>query len=99
MLQRLGIRGKILAVVAVPIIVLLFAAGYIPLQATAALRVASNAQQLVATAQASQPFQAAFAAERDSAANYVDTFSTGQAQRADAQSNIQSSMQQLQPRD
>ena len=99
MLQRLGIRGKILAVVAVPIIVLLFAAGYITLQATNALGVASNAQQLVATAQASQPFQAAFGVERDSAANYVDTYSTGQADRTEAQASIQTSMQQLQPRD
>ena len=49
MLQRLGIRGKILAVVAVPIIVLLLAAGYITFQATTALGDATNGQQLAAT--------------------------------------------------
>ena len=99
MLQRLGIRGKILAVVAVPMLVLLLAAGYITLQATNALGVASNSQQLVATAEASQPFQAAFNVERDAAANYVDTFSKGQAGRTEQQSATQTSMQQLEPRD
>ena len=54
MLQRLGIRGKILAVVAVPIIVLLLATGFITLTAANALGDATNAQQLVATAHASK---------------------------------------------
>lgn len=99
MLQRLGIRGKILAVVAVPIIVLLLAAGYITAQATTALADASNAQQLVSVAKAAEPFQTAFNKERDAAANFVDTFSGYQSDRAEAQSSIETSTLALQNTD
>ena len=96
MLQRLGIRGKILAVVAVPVLVLLLAAGYITLQATNALGAATNAQQLVATANAAKPFQAAFNVERDAAANFVNTFAGYSSNRIAAQDSIATSAAGLQ---
>ena len=99
MLQRLGIRGKILAVVAVPIIVLLLASGYITLAAVNALGNATNAQQLVATDKATQPFQAAFNVERDAAANFVDTFTSYSSARANAQSAIDVSIEALKTTD
>jgi len=96
MLQRLGIRGKILAVVAVPVLVLLLAAGYITLQATNALGAATNAQQLVATANAAKPFQTAFNIERDAAAHFVNTFASYSSSRIAAQDSIATSAAGLQ---
>src|SRR6478735_1645727 len=88
MLQRLGIRGKILAVVAVPILVLLLAAGYITYAAVSALGAATNATQFVDTAQASQQFQADLNAERDAGVNFVDSYLQGVSGRAASRAAI-----------
>src|SRR6188768_2350469 len=95
MLQRLGIRGKILAVVAVPIIVLLLATGFITLTAANALGDATNAQQLVASAQTSKAFQESFRAERDAGTNFLDSFTETRTARFDAAADITGSMGQL----
>ncbi|WP_084079385.1 ATP-binding protein [Demequina sp. NBRC 110057] len=49
MLQRLGIRGKILAVVAVPILVLVLAAAFITASAAQTFTSAQNSEDLIAT--------------------------------------------------
>jgi len=99
MLQRLGVRGKILATVAVPILVLLLAAGYITLSAMTSLTRAENAQQLVATARVTKPFQTALNTERAAGAHYVDTFSTYNARRVAAQGIIDNAVAALRTTD
>ncbi|QZN85450.1 nitrate- and nitrite sensing domain-containing protein [Cellulomonas sp. C5510] len=49
MLRRLGIRAKVLAVLAVPVLVLLLAAGYIAAQSVAEARTAATVRDIVAT--------------------------------------------------
>src|SRR4051794_2112631 len=95
MLQRLGILGKILAVVAVPIIVLLFATGFITLTAANALGDDPNAQHLVATARTSQAFPASFRAERDAGTNFLDSFTETRTARFASAADITGSMGQL----
>lgn len=71
MLQRLGIRGKILAVVAVPILVLIVAAGVITLGSVQDLNSARNAEELVDTLDRARDLQADLQDERILAANFV----------------------------
>ncbi|GIG54023.1 sensor histidine kinase [Demequina activiva] len=71
MLQRLGIRGKILAVVAVPILVLVLAAGFITYGASQDLSAARNSEQLVDTLDAARTLEANLQDERYAAINFV----------------------------
>src|SRR4051812_39663260 len=64
MLRRLGIRAKVMAVLAVPMIVLLAAGGYISWNALAELRYANAADSVITTLQAYTPVSAALQAER-----------------------------------
>ena len=59
MLRRLGIRAKVLAVLAVPIIVLLAAGAYISANAIQKAQVASASSTVVATLDAYAPLSAA----------------------------------------
>jgi signal transduction histidine kinase len=64
MLRRLGIRAKVMAVLAVPMIVLLAAGGYISWNALSELRYARAAESVVATLQAYAPVSSALQVER-----------------------------------
>ncbi|ADG76057.1 integral membrane sensor signal transduction histidine kinase [Cellulomonas flavigena DSM 20109] len=64
MLRRLGIRAKVLAVLAVPMIVLLVAGAYISYSAIQDLRYARATQTVVRTLDALSPLTAAFQQER-----------------------------------
>ena len=86
MLQRLNIRGKILAVVAVPILVLLLAVGVVTLNATQTLSSTRNVEQLLDVLGASRSFEADLQAERNLSVSYVDAYSGGLKKRIDAES-------------
>ncbi len=74
MFGRLGVRGKILAVVAVPILVLLIAAGAVTFAAARTWDSARNTAQLLTIAGASASLATALEGERDASANFVDSF-------------------------
>ncbi|MEX0913971.1 MAG: ATP-binding protein [Demequina sp.] len=74
MLQRLGIRGKILAVVAVPILVLLAAAGFVTYDATTQLSRAGNTTQLIDALDDGRAFATVFRTEGDYASNYLSAW-------------------------
>ncbi|PKQ27153.1 MAG: hypothetical protein CVT64_01540 [Actinobacteria bacterium HGW-Actinobacteria-4] len=76
MLQRLGIRGKILAVVAVPIMVLVLAAGLVTLQATRDLSRAQNVEQLLDVIDAAATLTNDLQDERWNAVNYLHSYIT-----------------------
>lgn len=73
MLQRLGIRGKLLAVVMVPVLVLLSTVAYIGLSAIGDYRTSANAQQLVDTLGEARETQDSLQLEREAALNFVHT--------------------------
>ncbi|MBO3100935.1 HAMP domain-containing histidine kinase [Cellulomonas fengjieae] len=64
MLRRLGIRAKVLAVLAVPMIVLLAAGGYISWNALSELRYARASESVIDILQAYAPVSASLQAER-----------------------------------
>ncbi|MEN0130392.1 MAG: ATP-binding protein, partial [Brevundimonas sp.] len=64
MLRRLGIRAKVMAVLAVPMIVLLMAGAYISYGAVQNYRTASAAQSVVDVLEAYKPLSSAMEAER-----------------------------------
>ncbi|WP_309134025.1 ATP-binding protein [Cellulomonas sp.] len=64
MLRRLGIRAKVLAVLAVPVIVLLAAGSFISVEALSDLRYARATQTVVRTLDALTPLSAALQQER-----------------------------------
>ncbi|MFV0634637.1 ATP-binding protein [Demequina sp.] len=74
MLQRLGIRGKLLAVVAVPILVLVLAAGFITFGSVQDLNTARNAEQLIDTLDRARSLEDSLQAEREATANYVSAY-------------------------
>ena len=73
MLQRLGIRGKLLAVVMVPVLVLLSTVAYIGLSAIGDYRTSANAQQLVDALGEARETQDSLQLEREAALNFVHT--------------------------
>ena len=64
MLRRLGIRAKVMAVLAVPMIVLLAAGGFISWNAIQELRYAKAADSVITTLQAYAPVSSSLQAER-----------------------------------
>src|SRR5450759_5982990 len=72
MLRRLGIRGKILAVLAVPLLVLFVAAGVISVQAQDQSRRAGALQSLLLALGDSRDVVAALQAERDTSVLLAD---------------------------
>lgn len=77
MLQRLSIRGKILAVVAVPIIVLVFGAGFVVWNSINDVQRSQNAVQLMNVVTKGQAYSTALRLEADAATNYVDAWTEG----------------------
>ncbi|WP_061963130.1 sensor histidine kinase [Demequina aurantiaca] len=96
MLQRLSIRGKILAVVAVPILVLLLAVGVVTLNATQSLNNARNVEQLLGVLGDARSFGADLQTERNLSVNYVDAVAVGESKRADAEQATNSAVATLQ---
>jgi HAMP domain-containing protein len=64
MLRRLGIRAKVMAVLAVPMIVLLLAGAYISFDAIQTYRIASADSEVIKTLEAYKPLSGAIEAER-----------------------------------
>ncbi|WP_062210593.1 nitrate- and nitrite sensing domain-containing protein [Demequina oxidasica] len=96
MLQRLSIRGKILAVVAVPILVLLLAVGVVTLNATQSLNNARNVEQLLEVLGDARSFEADLQTERNLSVNYVDAVSVGANKRSDAEQATDAAVAALQ---
>jgi signal transduction histidine kinase len=90
MFGRLGVRGKILAVVAVPILVLLIAAGAVTFAAARTWDSARNLNQLLSVAAAAGDLGNALQDERESSVNFVDSFSQAIAGRARAENAVNS---------
>lgn len=86
MLRRLGIRGKILAVVAVPILVLVLAAGFVTINAFSDLQSAQNASQLIDTLDAAGDLETDLQTERRAAMSYTSIVQTGRTNLSDAES-------------
>ncbi len=87
MFGRLGVRGKILAVVAVPILVLVIAAGAVTFAAARTWDTARNTAQLLTISSASGNLATALESEREASVNFVDSFEqsdTGRRQSAAA---------------
>ncbi|MDE0572020.1 ATP-binding protein [Demequina sp. B12] len=78
MLDRLGIRGKVLAVVAVPILVLILAAGVIVWQAAQSLGQARDAERVLDVLGTIQEVQTDFQNERWAATNFVHSVQDGE---------------------
>ncbi|MFW2512534.1 ATP-binding protein [Demequina sp. SO4-13] len=77
MLQRLGIRGKLLAVVAVPILVLVLAAGFITFGSVQDLSAARNTSALVDTLAEARSLESVLQEERRAAINFVSSEDDG----------------------
>lgn len=73
MLRRLGVRGKILAVLAVPVLVLVIGAAVLSISALRDSRAASASEQLIDTFRVQDEFLAAVQAERRAAFAYIST--------------------------
>lgn len=95
MLQRLNIRGKILAVVAVPILVLLLAVGVVTINATQTLNNTRNVEQLIGVLGASRAFESDLQTERNLSVNYVDAFTGGLKKRQDAEQETNVALENL----
>ncbi|WP_156159155.1 ATP-binding protein, partial [Demequina gelatinilytica] len=89
MLQRLGIRGKLLAVVMVPILVLLSAVSYITLSAASDYRENSNAEKLVDTLSEARETEALIQDERSAALNFVHLIQDTQEKLAEARADVE----------
>ena len=95
MLQRLGIRGKLLAVVAVPILVLIVAAGVITLGSVQDLNSARNAEQLVDTLDRARDLQSDLQEERSLAANFVHSVQDGESKLRAARELTESALDDI----
>ncbi|GMA35486.1 hypothetical protein [Demequina litorisediminis] len=78
MLQRLGIRGKILAVVAVPILVLVLAAAFITASAAQTFTAAQNSEDLIETLGQARDLQADLQQERLLSEQFSHTIQDGE---------------------
>ncbi|QGQ18185.1 HAMP domain-containing protein [Cellulomonas sp. JZ18] len=82
MLRRLGIRAKVLAVLAVPVIVLLAAGSFISVEALRDLRYARATQTVVRALDAMAPLSAALQQERTLSLTVADPTQLGPAREA-----------------
>jgi len=92
MLQRLGIRGKLLAVVAVPTIVLLLAASFVVFNAASAYTNGRNTTELVDVVETGIPAIAALQSERSEVSAYLRAILDGEADRLTARTNVDTSL-------
>ncbi|WP_062465319.1 ATP-binding protein [Demequina soli] len=88
MLQRLGIRGKLLAVVMVPILVLVGSVAYITLTAASSYRANSNAEKLIDALGEARVTEADLQEERTAALNYVHLVQNTQQRLDDARAEV-----------
>jgi len=95
MLQRLSIRGKILAVVAVPILVLLLAVGVVSLTASQSLNDAENVEQLLEVLDDAREVTDATQEERSLSVNYVNAYNNGLSKRNDAEASTDTAITAL----
>ncbi|NTV38705.1 MAG: HAMP domain-containing protein, partial [Demequinaceae bacterium] len=95
MLQRLGIRGKLLAVVAVPTIVLLLAASFVVLSAAASYTNGRDTTKLVHIGEVVRPAVAAVQSERAEVSAYLRAVSDGEADRVTARTNVNTAVASL----
>ncbi|WP_084128563.1 ATP-binding protein [Demequina sp. NBRC 110055] len=86
MLQRLGIRGKILAVVAVPILVLVLGAGFIVSGSLQTWREARDAESVLSVLGSARLLENDFQDERLAGTNFTSAVQNGQDQREEAES-------------
>ncbi len=95
MLQRLGIRGKLLAVVAVPTIVLLLAASFVVLNAATAYNGGRTTTELVDVVESGSPVIVALQTERAQVSDYLRALSDGKADRGNALTNVNTAVASL----
>ena len=95
MLQRLGIRGKLLAVVAVPMIVLLLAAAFVVWNAAVEQTTSRNTAHLVDAVQSASSLIEDVQDERGNASNYLRTISDGDAKRITARTAVNTTVAAL----
>lgn len=95
MLQRLGIRGKLLAVVAVPTIVLLLAATFVVFDAANSYSAGRNTTQLVQAVESGTPLVAAVQAERAEESHYLRAINDGDADRISARNSVNTTVATL----
>ena len=95
MLQRLGIRGKLLMVVAVPTLVLLLAAALVVWNAASTYSASRNSSQLSDLIQKGTPVVAAIEAERFEATKYLRATTDGNADRVAAQASVDTTVATL----
>lgn len=96
MLQRLGIRGKLLAVVAVPTIVLFLAASFVVLNAAGTYTAGRDTTKLVHIVESVQPSIAALQSERAEVSAYLRAISDGASDRLTARTNVNTAVASLQ---
>ncbi|WP_062318674.1 sensor histidine kinase [Demequina maris] len=89
MLQRLGIRGKLLAVVMVPVLVLVSAVTYITLSAVNDYTENSNAERLIDTLGQARETEADLQDERSAALSYVHLIQDSSGKMAAAREEIE----------
>ena len=95
MLQRLGIRGKLLMVVAVPTLVLLLAAALVVWNAASTYSASRNTSQLSDLIQKGTPVVAAVEAERFEVTKYLRAVSDGNADRVAARASVDTTVATL----
>ena len=95
MLQRLGIRGKLLMVVAVPTIVLLLAASVLVFNSASTYSSGRNTSQLVSLIGVGQPLVAAIQTERADSSAYLRAVNDGNADVVLARTNVDTSVAAL----
>lgn len=96
MLQRLSIRGKLLAVVAVPTIVLLLATAIVAWNAATSFSSARNVTQLVDTVDEAAPLVEDLEAERATVSRYLRSLTDGNAKYQTARTNVRTTVAQIQ---
>lgn len=95
MLQRLGIRGKLLMVVAVPTLVLLLATVFVVWTANSDLSTARNSAQLIDLVGDSAPLIENLQAERAAASSYLRTVDDGEAKVITSRAGVNTTLASL----
>ncbi|WP_061961389.1 ATP-binding protein [Demequina flava] len=96
MLDRFGIRGKVLAVVAVPILVLILAAGFIVAQSAQSLSQARDAERVLDVLTSIHAVQDDFQAERWNSTNFVHSLQDGQNKLSDGYASTDTALEDIQ---
>lgn len=95
MLQRLGIRGKLLAVVATPTIVLLLAASFVVFNAASAYTAGRETTELVELVEMGTPLVTSLQVERARVSDYLRALSDGEGDRVTARNAVNTAVATL----